>query len=83
MPNKQPFKKGDILVCIDNDGWDENKFPLIKYKRYTVSSASVFDGGGEAFELVTLIEFTGGAFSQDRFVKLSDFRSDKIKEIGI
>jgi len=74
------FKIGDKVVCIDNSGKTINS--LKKGDIYTISNyVPYIDKYDEIVENVHLYEQPGGRYYPDRFMKLSEYRKNKLLEI--
>jgi hypothetical protein len=78
------MKQGDIIVCIDNTGWESEltygrQYKVVMYNcakrsRYSskLSSVTILDDLGKVFR-----------YNDERFITLSKFRSSKLNELGI
>lgn len=80
------FKKGDSVVCIDPDGFEERGKGILEFGRvYTVDSSSEFDGGGCDYMCIVCLVGINAGIDQERFISLSDYlynnRVDQISNI--
>ena len=74
------LKIGDKVVCVDNSGKCSSS--LIKGSIYTISNyVPYIDKYDEIVENVYLYEKIGGRYYPDRFIKLSEYRKNKLNQL--
>lgn len=72
------FKKGNIVICIDNDKYE--KYLEIN-KKYIVESHTINSFSSSTIAEFVIVKDVNGAWSPDKFRTLSQLRKEKIKKL--